>query len=676
MMRYTRRFALLLAITLVAIHPTLAAAVDVDYNFYANNDVIIYDPNATDPCFTTSAGTKVRGNDNVAKMWNYFIDKGLSNEQAAGILGNIQQESGFSPFRQEDSQGWPGGGYGIVQWTGSRRTEIVGKMRTGLPEVFPTYYSANFGKATSEKNGYVPEGVDIGVNDNFLSFELDYLHQESTTRKVRDGYGPSGATEWEAIKAAKTVREASDVWLYSFERPGDQSESHAAKRAGFGEKILEKMKSQSTGQTAAPTAGGTTTNPSTAPTPTTSTPQTSEISATGKGVIAIDPGHNGTSTSKVDEKTGIKMIDYSNPPEDKNVFTVAQRVKAKLEKVGYTVVMLKTSVDEDVTYRQRVDRALGAKAALAVSIHSTPKPGKSTATPQHVGDYRMQSPGSSKKITFDNKDTADKSQAYAKAIAQERTKVEAQSVSTDSLSFEGRSGLAGGNIPNIMLIADTLPWVYNEIVADNASNAMSEKTLESYAEGISKGIIAANPTGAGATEGGCSGGSFAGGDLAATTLAYAWPEYKGRGFTETRPAYRDAVKKAMSEGLYVGGTIDYCLKQKGIRVADDSVDCGGFVTRLVINSGLDPGYNYKGKGGPTGDQERWAKENWQSLGSGVDAATLKPGDVAFSPGHTFIFVGDIAGFGSKIASASLCSRAPMAGKETITSGDTNWYRKK
>lgn len=676
-MKRLRRFAVYVAVVLSVINPALVAAVDVDYNFYANNQIIIYDPNATDPCFTSSAGTKVRGNDNVAKMWNYFIDKGLTNEQAAGILGNIQQESGFSPFRQEDSQGWPNGGYGIVQWTGSRRTEIVGKMRTGLPEIFPTYYSAQYGKATAESKGYVPEGVDVGTNDSFLSFELDYLYQESTTRKVRSGYGPSGATEWEAIKAAKTVREASDVWLYSFERPGDQSESHAAKRASFGEKILEKMKNQSTGATATAPTGEATTNPSTAPTPTTTTPQTSEISATGKGTIFLDPGHGGAIAPYTDEKSGLRTRETHNVPETDQMLIVANRIKSELEKNGYTVLLSRTTNDQKVKGRERSDAAIGAKAVLAISLHSTPG-NVNDSWAQRVGAYREYD---GKRTTFSNEETAKKSQQYNSAIAKARAAVEGRAVGTDDNGVHqtgsfGRSDIPSkGNIPLVSLFADTVPWSYNEFALGSAEK-LSEDQMAKYTKGIVDGVLAANPSGASATTGGCSGGNFAGGDLSATTLAYAWPEYKGRGFTEARPAYKEAVKKAMDEGLYVGGTISWCLQNKGVSVASDSVDCGGFVTRLVINSGLDPGYNYNGKGGPTGTQEQWAKENWESLGSGIDAANLKPGDVAFSPGHTFIFVGDIAGFGSKIASASLCSRAPMAGKETITAGDTRWYRKK
>ena len=241
-MRHIKRFAIAVSVlVLVVSNATPAFAEETDFDFYSSNDILYYDKNAVS-CLTMSAsGTSVTGDGNIAQMWNYLVGKGLTNQQAAGILGNIQVESGFSPFRQEDSQSWPSGGYGIVQWTGSRRTQIVDKMREGMSDVFSQYYVPQYGKETEPSNGYVPDGVDVTVNDKFLAFELDFLYQESTTRKVRSGVGPAGMTEWQAINNATSIRQASDIWLRSFERPADQSDAHAALRAGLGQKIYDEM---------------------------------------------------------------------------------------------------------------------------------------------------------------------------------------------------------------------------------------------------------------------------------------------------------------------------------------------------------------------------------------------------------------------------------------------------
>jgi len=174
---------------------------------------------------------------------------------------------------------------------------------------------------------------------------------------------------------------------------------------------------------------------------------------------------------------------------------------------------------------------------------------------------------------------------------------------------------------------------------------------------------------------GCS--AFNGGDLKETLLAYAWPDRRNNQTPNAEiptDAYKKAIEKAQKEGQYVGGP-------------PPGIDCGGFITRLMIDSGYEPNYNYGGKesagASNTDAQENWLKENWEFLGSGstIDVATLQLGDVAVKKGsgangHTFLYVGQIDGFDSDTASASLGQRAPTAAFETPTDGEFNWYRKK
>ena len=172
-------------------------------------------------------------------------------------------------------------------------------------------------------------------------------------------------------------------------------------------------------------------------------------------------------------------------------------------------------------------------------------------------------------------------------------------------------------------------------------------------------------------ENGCS----VSGEFKSLVLSYAWPQYHEAPWHDRMPAYAEAVTRSISEGRYVGGSV------AGV----PGIDCGGFVTILVQNSGLEP--NYNDSKGATGTQEAWVKSHgWKLLnrssGTAVDTSILQPGDVAFSSGHTFIYVGEIPGFDSVIASASYSTRgagrAPMAGKEDLTFGNgviVRWYRK-
>lgn len=92
------------------------------------------------------------GSDEAEKIWNYLKTRGLSDVAAAGVMGNIQQESQFKPIVEETSGG---GGFGIIQWTGERRTELESAAAAAGVSFEP--------------------GAD---EDAALLFQLDYLWNE------------------------------------------------------------------------------------------------------------------------------------------------------------------------------------------------------------------------------------------------------------------------------------------------------------------------------------------------------------------------------------------------------------------------------------------------------------------------------------------------------------------
>jgi hypothetical protein len=81
----------------------------------------------------------------------------------------------------------------------------------------------------------------------------------------------------------------------------------------------------------------------------------------------------------------------------------------------------------------------------------------------------------------------------------------------------------------------------------------------------------------GSTTGGCS--TFISGNLLSTIAAYAWNYFKPAPYLIMTPEYQAAVRAAQDRGEYVGGGIY------------PGVDCGGFVTRAMRDSGTDPHYN-------------------------------------------------------------------------------------
>lgn len=165
------------------------------------------------------------GNSNAEKIWNYFYDKIGNKYGIAGLLGNLYAESALNPKNLQDSfekrlgyndnsytEGVDSGryqnfvrdsaGYGLAQWTfWSRKQDLLNYVRK--------------------------QGVSIGD----LEGQLGFLWQEL------QGY----KTVIDALKNAKTVREASDVVLLKFEQPADQSISMQEKRASYGQNYFNQF---------------------------------------------------------------------------------------------------------------------------------------------------------------------------------------------------------------------------------------------------------------------------------------------------------------------------------------------------------------------------------------------------------------------------------------------------
>lgn len=72
--------------------------------------------------------------DNAVKIWNYLASKGIGPTAIAGIMGNMQKESGFDPQRVQSSGGYVTApnitvdgktGYGLCQWTYPTRQQAL-----------------------------------------------------------------------------------------------------------------------------------------------------------------------------------------------------------------------------------------------------------------------------------------------------------------------------------------------------------------------------------------------------------------------------------------------------------------------------------------------------------------------------------------------------------------------
>lgn len=140
------------------------------------------------------------------------------------------------------------------------------------------------------------------------------------------------------------------------------------------------------------------------------------------------------------------------------------------------------------------------------------------------------------------------------------------------------------------------------------------------------------------------------GDLVDFVKKWAWPTYHAPVYTDRMPAYADYIDNV---AVYKGG-------------GDKGIDCGAFVANIMRASGWDSNYVQSG----TTSQWNYLRQNWRR----VSTSSLRLGDVGIKSGHVILYVGDISGFGSNTASASLGERAPMAGADRNLEQYT-WYRR-
>jgi murein DD-endopeptidase MepM/ murein hydrolase activator NlpD len=203
-MKTTSRWLLYILVcvfTLIILVPKTSAATNraSTLNFPYYSDEVSVSCGATD-------STILVGADNGEKIWNFLIAKGLSPVQAAGVMGNLQVESGYDPFNQQDGVSWPGAGWGLAQWTAERRDALKNAV---VAELGPSFY------VPTEEAGSMLGGAG---EDRLLSFQLDYLHEESQSRESVTY--PDAPNEWEGLKRETTVEGSVIYWEANFERAG------------------------------------------------------------------------------------------------------------------------------------------------------------------------------------------------------------------------------------------------------------------------------------------------------------------------------------------------------------------------------------------------------------------------------------------------------------------------
>ena len=162
------------------------------------------------------------------KVWDGLRSAGFSENATAAAMGNIQHESGFNPSAIEKGSG---AGFGLIQWTGGRRTAIEN-------------YAASKGVSAS----------DIGLQIEYLIKELRNETGAWMTANTKYGFGPLTQSDWEN----GDLDTATKAFMCCFERPAySSSVNHIDRRLESARDYYKEFTgTEPSGN--APSSGGTT----------------------------------------------------------------------------------------------------------------------------------------------------------------------------------------------------------------------------------------------------------------------------------------------------------------------------------------------------------------------------------------------------------------------------------
>ena len=162
-----------------------------------------------------SEGGNLTGNSNEEQVYNYLVSKGFSPQGAAGIMGNLQQESNFRADNVQNGMGYSDEDYvnGIKNGSISRDSFINDSRGFGIAQwTYPTRKAALY--------DYLgPENIDS------LSGQLDFMIEEMGSGLTSD------------MKNASSASQAAAEFHNVYERSAD---ANTSTREGYASNIYNK----------------------------------------------------------------------------------------------------------------------------------------------------------------------------------------------------------------------------------------------------------------------------------------------------------------------------------------------------------------------------------------------------------------------------------------------------
>ncbi len=225
MIQASLAFIVLGIVTLPAM-PAFAVYSELDAR---RQGISYYDPTSIkDSGGGCGSNISLTGRNNVEQSFNFFVAKGLTAEQAAGIVGNLMAEStpDIDPTITQ-VPGGAGGGRGIAQWGDGVDGDRWGQLVT-------------FAEATGQ------DPLNLGTQLAFLWFELT---GEPATEGVTGGTYQRAYNSLTAAAEDGSVEDETTIFLRQFE---GASIERLTERLDFAQQVFDEF-----GANAAPAEGGT-----------------------------------------------------------------------------------------------------------------------------------------------------------------------------------------------------------------------------------------------------------------------------------------------------------------------------------------------------------------------------------------------------------------------------------
>lgn len=212
---------------------SLATAAVVTAVFPSTSQATSFSQTCTDGSGGAPGPSDVVGGDIEEQVWNYVRGAGYTEEQTAGVMGNLKHESQFNPWAAENASDAPavGKGWGLAQWTADRHAAV---RDAAIAELGDDFYFGAPDLAT------IPSEMSEDDVDTMVLFQLRYIIRELETNEKAAG---------DHLASTTTVEEASRSFETMYERPESGS---TQKRISHAQAYLEQYSGS-----AVPDSGGT-----------------------------------------------------------------------------------------------------------------------------------------------------------------------------------------------------------------------------------------------------------------------------------------------------------------------------------------------------------------------------------------------------------------------------------